>query len=66
MTKAGFIEAIRFAPDDAEIIAFNGDSGQMEIVTGLLLGTQRTPFKHTDGEIPSGTYIIEICTDDVS
>lgn len=64
MTKAEMLEHLSHFPDDAIIVAFDGDSSQMEHITGFLHGPQQQPFKTSDGEIPPGTYIVEICTDE--
>lgn len=66
MTKKDFLEITKDMPDDAVLLGFNGDSGQIELVTGLLSGPNVGPMQHSDGELPDGTFTIEICTDDIS
>ncbi len=60
MTLANFREITKDMPEEAELVAFNGDSGIVEEVTGLLHGPRLAPLMTSDRRIEG--YVIEICT----
>jgi hypothetical protein len=51
MTKADLVEQLKNFPDNAELYAFDGDEGEMVLVTGLLYYPDSNPPSiefHTD------------------
>lgn len=82
MTKAELINALRDVPDDAEVVAFNGDHGGNCPITGILYGPVSGNHRnHMPGCVPFGTHshyvagsdqrdewqtVVELCTDDNS
>ena len=64
MTKKDLLKRLEPMPDDAVLMAYDPDSEQMEPISGLLHGPANAPVEHSDGVIPEGTYVIELCTDE--